>query len=63
MPTIDTEGKMTEDFEFEQYLHALSASSNRVRHLIFALMLITISLRWFSDKAGPTDGPTAVLDK
>ncbi|HWM93973.1 MAG TPA: hypothetical protein VN493_24660 [Thermoanaerobaculia bacterium] len=33
---------MTEDFELGHYVHALEASSNRIRYLIFALIVVTL---------------------
>ena len=33
---------MTEDFEFGQYVHALTTSSNRVRYLIFGIVVTTV---------------------
>ena len=33
---------MTEDFEFGQYVHALTSSSHRIRYLIFAVAITTV---------------------
>ena len=34
--------QMTEDFEFEQYVHALMSSSSRIRYLIFAIVITAV---------------------
>lgn len=39
---VDKPERMTEDFEFGQYVHALAASSNRIRYLIFAVAITTV---------------------
>ncbi len=35
-------GPMTEDFEFGQYVHAFTSSSNRVRYVIFTIIVTSI---------------------
>lgn len=46
---------MTEDFELEQYVHALTMSSNRARYLIFAVA-ITAVVVFVSFRHGNKDG-------
>jgi len=48
---------MTEDFELEQYIHALTTSSNRIRYLIFAVA-IAAAVVFVSFRHGNKDGWT-----
>ncbi|HSG39815.1 MAG TPA: hypothetical protein VLE27_09275 [Thermoanaerobaculia bacterium] len=48
---------LTEDFELGQYVHALTSSSNRIRYLIFAVVITTIVV-FVSFRHGSTDGWT-----
>lgn len=54
---MEQQQPLTEDFELGQYVHALTTSSNRIRYLIFAVVITTVVV-FVSFRHGSTDGWT-----